>query len=618
MDFFSAQEAARKRTSWLVALYALAVMGIIVSVYLVLALGLTTQSETDREVSLWMPELFWGVAAGVSVLVFGGSLFKTLQLSQGGAVVARALGGQLIAPNTLDAGERRLINVVEEMALAAGTSVPQLFVLNDEPGINAFAAGFTPRDAAIGVTRGCIEHLSRDELQGVMAHEFSHIVHGDMRLNLRLMGVLFGILMLTIIGRVLLRTAFISGGGRSRSDKKQGGNPLPLIGLALIVIGYIGVFFANLIKSAIARQREFLADASAVQFTRNPSGIAGALKKIGGLAQGARVNNAHAAEASHLFFGEALGRGLIGIFATHPPLPERIRRLDPAFNSDIAAMMRPPPLDGGATANGLAMGFAPGEAQLDAAAGLLRRLPPALRDDIRRTVGARALVYALLLAPDAAVLAAQMRLLETGDPEAYRELATVRTRLSETPPEARLPLADLTVPALRTLSHAEYVRFRETVTALIEADAKIDLFEFALSQMILRHIEPAFGRAHTATIRYHSVEQALSACATVVAALAIHGTQSAAEAAACYETGMRRLQRRAAPPPLESRHASLNEVSEALKMLSECAPRVKRQVLDACSACVMADGHVALEERELLRTIADAMDVPMPPLATEG
>lgn len=615
MDFFGAQEEARKRTSWLVVLYALAVIGIIAAVYFVVAIGLTFNSESEQEVSLWMPQLLGGVAVGVSVLVFGGSLFKTLQLSQGGAVVARTLGGRLIASNTQDGHERRFVNVVEEMALAAGTSVPQLFVLDDEPGINAFAAGFTPRDAAIGVTRGCLENLSRDELQGVMAHEFSHIVHGDMRLNIRLMGVLFGILMLTIVGRLLLRSALISGGGRSRGGKNKGSNPLPLLGLALIVIGYIGVLFANVIKSAIARQREFLADASAVQFTRNPSGIADALKKIGGLAQGARVRNVHAPEASHLFFGDALGRSLLGIFATHPPLQERIKRLDPSFNPDIATLMRPQSSRRGTTTQGVSLGFAPGEAHLQAAAGLLQRVPQPLREAARHTVSARALVYALLIAPDAKLQATQLRLLEAKDPEAYSELASVRTHVSEAPPEIRLTLADLTVSALRTLSPAVYERFRETMTALIEADAETDLFEFSLTQMILRHVEPAFGRVYTAPVRYHTVAQALPACTTVVAALAIHGTRSAEAAAACYESGMRQLLYDTLPP-LESRYASLNAVAQALRTLSACAPNVKQKVLAACSACVLADGHVALAQHELLRAIADAMDVPMPPLAT--
>jgi len=616
MDFFGAQEQARKRTSWLVVLYVLAVAGIIAAVYLVLAVAWRSNSGTGAAASLWMPELFAGVAIGVSGVVFLGSLFKTLQLAQGGAVVARSLGGRPIAPDTRDEHERKLLNVVEEMALAAGVSVPQVFLLSDEPGINAFAAGFSPRDAAIGVTRGCMERLSRDELQGVIAHEFSHIVNGDMRLNIRLMGVLFGILMLTLVGRVLLRTAqFSGGGGRSRGGKKQGGNPLPLIGLALIVIGYIGVFFANLIKSAISRQREFLSDASAVQYTRNPAGIAGALKKIGGLAQGARVQNLHAAEASHLFFGEALSRGLGGLFATHPPLQERIRRLDPSFNPDIAERVAVAPAiaRGGGPALGLAPGAA-GAANLEAAGALLRRVPETLLSDARTAPGACALVYALLASDRPDVRAVQESLVDRHDPQARPAFAAMRTRLTGVPRETWLPLAELAVPALRTLPAAAYARFRETLNGLMTADRELDLFEFMLSRMILRHVEPAFGRVSTAPVRYHTVARVLPACATVIAALARQADGSEA-AAACYLAGMRRLGL-AAVPPYEAQQASLAHAAEALQTLAESAPAVKRRILDACAACILADGRVAREERELVRAIADAMDVPMPPLAT--
>ncbi len=615
MDFFDAQAKARQRTSLLVALYALAVSGIIAAVYLVFVVVLSFDSEPGTPQTLWIPEVFLWVAAGVTGLVLCGSFFKTMQLSQGGAVVARSLGGRPVAPDTHDASERRLLNVVEEMALAAGTSVPQVFLLDDERGINAFAAGFSPRDAVIGVTRGCIEQLSRDELQGVIAHEFSHIVNGDMRLNIRLMGVLFGILMLTLVGQVLLRTAYFSGGGRSRGGKKQGGNPLPFIGLALIVIGYIGVFFANLIKSAISRQREFLSDASAVQYTRNPAGITGALKKIGGLSEGARVQNVHAAEASHLFFGEALSQGFIGLFATHPPLTVRIKRLDPAFNPAIARLMNP---DGGArsTATGTAAvtGFAQhgaGSVNISAAAALIRQVPDALLDEVHSPVGARALVYALLWSGTPDVQVKQEKALRL-DPQAQSALDPMRHRLAAAPPESRLPLAELAVPALRTMSADQYNRFRKTVKALTEADSEIDLFEFTLTQMMLRHIEPAFGRASTAPVRYRSVERILPACATVLSALAVWGTQTTVAAQDCYTSGMRKLS--AAAPPLDMRKASLEDVAHALKTLAEAAPAVKRKVLDACAACILADGNIALAQRELFRAIADAMDVPMPPL----
>ncbi len=618
MDFFAAQEQARKQTAWLIFFYALAVIGIIAAVYLVFAFFFISSAESDagQAADLWDPQLFMWVTLSVGTIIVGASFFKTMQLSSsGGAAIARSLGGRPVDPGTRDAAERKLLNVIEEMALAAGTVVPQVYLLDDEPGINAFAAGFSPRDAVIGVTRGCVERLTRDELQGVIAHEFSHIVNGDMRLNLRLMGILFGIMILTIIGQILLRTIWFSGAGRSR-NRKEGGNPLPFIGLALIIIGYIGVFFANLIKSAVSRQREFLSDASAVQYTRNLSGIAGALKKIGGLKQGARIQNVHATEASHLFFGEAIGRGFAGLFATHPPLETRIKRLDPQFNPEIEKLTRSNGSNGDTASSNVGMsGFAQtnaGTLDVNAAATLIDALPAAVMDAAHSPVGARSLVYAMLLTDDdtSEVRNRQDEVLEL-DPQAKAETTQLCGTLLQVGRESRLPLAELAVPALRQMSPDQYTRFRNTVQGLTEADSRIDIFEFALSQMIIRHVEPAFGRVSTAPIKYRTAEKVVPACSVILAALAVWGTGKPDIATSCYTAGSARFN--AKLPPLNP-DISLEDVATALKVLVAAAPAVKRQVLDACSAVVMADGKIALEQQELLRAVADAMDVPLPPL----
>jgi len=609
MDFFAHQDRARRNTSLLVLLYALAVSGIIASIYLVVRLLFSSMEDADGTMAtgLWDAGLFAMIAVAVLALVLVGSLFKTLQLSQGGSVVARSLGGRPIEPGTRDKDERRLLNVVEEMALAAGIAVPQVYLLDQESGINAFAAGFTTRDAVIGVTRGCVQQLSRDELQGVIAHEFSHIMNGDMRLNIRLMGILFGILMLTIVGRILMRTASL-GGGRSRSDKK-GGNPLPFLGIALIIIGYIGVFFANLIKSAISRQREYLSDASAVQFTRNPDGISGALKKIGGLSVGATVQNAHASEASHLFFGPVSGFSLGAMFSTHPPLAERIKRLDPAFNPEIAHLMDEPTGSRAAAAgvSGFAGGHA-GTANVGAAAATLKHLPDSLLDEAHDPAGARALIYGLLESRATKVRQVQQRAIESADPQVVSRLPAIRDSLAALPAGMRLPLAELAVPALRMMSREQYPRFRQAVQAVIEADAEIDLFEFALSHMIIRHVASAFSHPDKAPIRYRTLDAILPACRTVLAGLAAWGSQDKAEQA--YGAGLKSLGQPVSR--LDAGAVSLRAISDALDVLASASPTLKRTVMDACAACVLADGTIATEETELLRAIADTMDIPMP------
>src|SRR5690606_28971990 len=312
---------------------------------------------------------------------------------QGGSVVAGLLGGLPVNPATDDPDERRLVNVVEEMAIASGVPVPAIYVLPGEESINAFAAGYGVHDAAVAVTRGALKHLTRDELQGVIAHEFSHILNGDMRLNIRLIGLLHGLLLLALIGRVLLRS-----GGRSRGRRKEKGGSVQvaLIGLGLVLLGYIGVFFGKLIKAAASRQREYLADAAAVQFTRNPEGIAGALKKIGALGAGSRIVHPRAEELSHLYFASGLRSSFAGLFATHPPLVERIRRIDPSFSGDFEGVF-----EAAAAREALAAG--PQEAQHGTAArhgapartpgvldrrtpGVLDRRAPAVLD--RRVAGA--------------------------------------------------------------------------------------------------------------------------------------------------------------------------------------------------------------------------------------
>ena len=341
MDFFQDQETARRKTGLLIAYFLAAVVLIILLSYAIVAGAFLLAGRHDgprlhSAADLWDPGLFAAVSLGTLALIGGGSLYRVASLAGGGHNVAEMMGGRPLASQTTDPDERKILNVVEEMAIAAGTPVPPVYLLEQEDGINAFAAGYAPGDAVIGVTRGCIQDLTRDELQGVIAHEFSHILNGDMRLNIRLIGALYGILLISMTGWIIFRsTAYGNQYERRRDDDRRGANPWPLVGLALYVLGYIGVFFGNLIKAAVSRQREFLADASAVQFTRNPDGIAGALKKIGALSEGSRVRNPEAQEASHLFFGDAVGH-LLGIFATHPPLVERIRRIDPSFDGDFS------------------------------------------------------------------------------------------------------------------------------------------------------------------------------------------------------------------------------------------------------------------------------------------
>ncbi|EUA18996.1 peptidase M48 family protein [Mycobacterium kansasii 662] len=322
MNFFDHQRAARSSTLKLVLLFIVAVVAMVAFIDAAAAVAMTYQRAD--------PSAVLGVVVGVTavtlLIIAGGMITKTVALRQGGAAVAASVGAVQVDPTSSDPQLRRLVNIVEEMSLASGVPAPRLFVLAGEPGINAFAAGFTPADAAITVTSGALAQLNRDELQGVIAHEFSHILNGDMRLNIRLIGLLNGILLIGLTGMRVLQF----GGGRGSSSKN--GAPIWMVALAMMVLGFIGVFFANIIKAAVSRQREWLADASAVQFTRQTAGLVGALKKIAGVASGSALRDARSAtEVSHMLFGEGR-RSFRAWYATHPPLADRIKALDPSFD----------------------------------------------------------------------------------------------------------------------------------------------------------------------------------------------------------------------------------------------------------------------------------------------
>lgn len=647
MDFFERQDKARRNTKFLVFYFIAAVILLIVAVYAAVALIFTF---TEESFSWAQPGLFFGTAAGTLAVISIGSIGKTMSLASGGRAVAELLDGRLVNPGSIDIHERKLLNVVEEMAIASGVPVPQVYVMDGENSINAFAAGHSASDAAISVTRGCVTRLSRDELQGVIAHEFSHLLNGDMRLNLRLMGLIFGILCLTVIGRVLLHT---------RGKK----NPLPLLGLALIIIGWVGVLFGRLIQAAVSRQREFLADASAVQFTRNPGGLAGALKKIGGLSEGSQLQSPRAEEASHLFFANGLRSSFFG-FATHPPLVERIRALDPAFDGTflpsvlaeaIDSTSPPPPPPSGAAPPPLpraqppplpvlqppplpiAMaGLAPAVVAQQAivadigrpttehlryAAELQESLPDPLRTAAHDPLGASALVCAFLLDPDPAAREKQLEELGRATSGAMRqETLRIWPEVQGLPPQARMPLVDIALPALRRLSPEQFEQFRAAVKTLVASDSKIDLFEYMLQKIVMRHLETRFFPTGRSVTQFYDLRPLARDCGVLLSATAYAGHDDPAQARAAFAQGAEALSRiaRTEIPWLPPDQCELSHLDSALERFSQAVPQIKKNVLNASAQTVAADGIIQQREAEFLRAVADALDCPVPPFLQAG
>jgi Zn-dependent protease with chaperone function len=641
VNFFEAQDRSRRTTRRLVLLFLLATVVIVAAVTLIVsaAIALSQPLGTAGIFTADWLQSNAGVLGGVALATAGtisvGSIYRTAKLSAGGGQVARELGGTAVPTDVEDPLRRRLRNVVEEMAIASGVPVPDIYVLEEEPGINAFAAGFNTGDAAVAVTRGTLETLDRDELQGVIAHEFSHILNGDMRLNIRLMGLLFGILAIGLAGRMILHgTRHVRVSGRS---DRGGAGAVVLIGLGLFLIGSLGVFMARLIKAGVSRQREYLADASAVQFTRQTSGIAGALKKIAAAANGSRLREADAEEVSHMLFSLG-GRSFSSLMATHPPLEKRIRALDPTFDPDSLQRPGAAPTDAGADAR--AAGFAGGpaagtRADLDADritssvgnpgaehvafAGKLRR---ALPEEIHHAAHSRTevvlLVVALILRPEPAPRERQLALLES-------RLGAVRTRRVKTlfedcaalGPLYRLPLLELAFPALKDRPTGQLAFLVELVAELSTLDGELDFYEYCYTRTLSGYLSEALSprleaRHHDRDLKNRRTRKAVH---VLLATLAQHGSTDEAGSRAAYQAGIATLD--GEWPPWTAISDWQEQLDACLDILRHLSGEARRRVVVALVATIREDRMTTLAEAELLRAICAMLDCPLPPLASE-
>ena len=625
MNFFEQQAAARRNSSRLVFLFALAVLGIVLAVDAVTFIA--THGNTGA--------LVFTTLATLAVIGIG-SMYRIASLRGGGEPVALQMGGVPVPEDTTDLNLRRLRNVVEEIAIASGVPVPKVYVLEHEAAINAFAAGYSTSDAVVAVTRGALDRLNRDELQGVIAHEFSHILNGDMRLNIRLIGVLFGILMIGLIGRKIL--THVRFGGR---DKGAGA----ILGAALVamIVGYIGLFFGRMIKAGVSRSRETLADASAVQFTRQTQGLAGALKKIGGLHEGAKLNDrGDAEEVSHMLFGD--GVGFSGLFATHPPLLKRIQALEPGFSGEALEQLQarwliaePDGLEED-VAMGLdaaARGRLPGASQqidvsppmvaaqvANPAADDYRRadtiagsIPEALRDLAAQRDAVMPLLLALLLADEEPLAALQHEEIAARmGASAAEHAARIHQQLTaDLHPMLRLPLAALAFPVLRLRPRPELGTFLDSVHAVVNADGQVSLFEYCLGRLltvqVMESLDPSryarFGRRKPGNVR--------NEFATLLAVVAQAGHADRASAQRAYLAGLQRVLPRDHLPyaPPANGVLALDAVWEPLDALD---PLAKQAMVEAITAAVSHDGRISVAESELLRTICGVLHCPLPPM----
>lgn len=683
MDFQTHQDEAKQGTFKLVLLFSAGVVAIIalVSALLTVVLAYTT-SEIDPLAAI-------AIAAPATLLGVGGaSLAKSAQIkSGGGSYVATSMGGRSVDFNTLDPAEKQLSNVVEEIAIASGMAVPAVFVLDNEPGINAFAAGWSPDNSAIGVTRGALQHLTRAELQGVIAHEFAHIRNGDTKIKTRIIGWVFGIAILTVLGRILLESIWFAPRRRQSNNKDDNGIVFAMMaaGIGLLIIGSVGTLFARMIQAAVSRQRELLADASAVQFTRNPDGLGEALSKIGGMAGENKIRSAHAVEAGHLFFSSPM----TSAFATHPPLKTRISRLMPSWDGtfhepapEVASPVQAPnqdhaagwgtnsgqmlpgqaglpgmsankalPFDpaillGGIMASGRtspaesspnvappqdlsgphdmsapqaagAQSYqpphfdGPNDDHISYARELLARIPEETQNYLHTRGGAVASVLGLLVSDEPVQREKDLAYAAsaTGLEPSYLEAASQVISKLDRP--LQLPAIDIALHSIRETPWEFQETLRHTVLTIESSHPQQDLFRWMLRRVMLRHLD---DQRDTGSSKHDLKFENLEAEAiTVLAAIAWFNSSGIEWAPGAFTAAL--VACNLAPRDLPAVDTlSVAEVDTALDRLSRLTLAGRKTFVTGAMAIVAHDATTTADEAELIRVVADAVRLPVPPL----
>lgn len=624
MNFYAAQDRARKSSRILLLLFILLNLAMVCLINLLFAWYLWVNDDPlslpDR---VFLDYLSWErifiVAAAIGLLLIFAAWLKWLDVKQGGGAVAEQFGGEQVLHSTANGGERRLLNVVEEMALAAGVPVPPVYIMRHEEGINAFAAGLGLTDAAICVTKGTMDGLNRDQLQGVIAHEFSHVLNGDMRLNMRLLVMLHGMVFFGELGRMFAssRTSWWVDSTKSRSSSR---GYLVVLGLGLIAIGWCGVLLGNMLKAAISRQREFLADASAVQFTRNPEGIGGALKVIGGSQFQGHLNHPDCQEAGHLFFSAVMPGWL---WSTHPPLDVRIRKIEPRWDGEY---LEPEPLPEESDVN-LDRGK-PKQEVIDRLIGTLAgvelmdyafaseagTVQPTVENDLyslaRDPYDARVVLLGLLLDSDTNVREKQLKLIEEQEKPLSERLHNCRSMFSTLPRDEYLLLIELTLPALKAQSEGQYKAFKRLLLQVVQADQQIDLFEWTLYQLVSRYCDAHFGAVRKRENRHKSLDTLKEPYALVISMLAYHGDSADELTSKAFTRGAGIAGFYTLKPVVEER-CNREALAKAVSELAAATPFLRQRLLKGMVEVVRHDGRILPVERELVTAIAAIMESPL-------
>jgi len=661
MNFFEEQRRARARTKILVLIFILALFFLVIATYAVIHLGyaliflyFVRPDEPNAVLTTFHPTLFWASVLGVSLVLALASGHRIWSLRNGAVDLAFQLGGKRINRATTNPIERRLLNITQEMAVASGITTPEIFVLDQEDSINAFAAGNSPNDSVVAVSSGALKYLNRDELQGVIAHEFSHILNGDCKINLRLIGILYGI---TIIGATGKRLAWPGQFRRKPKPesiglfsmlrrRRRGEENMPLfilIGVLLQAIGCLGVLTARLLKAAISREREFLADASAIQFTRNSIGVSGALKKIASLESGSLMRSPYAEEASHLYFSDAIGRSWFGLMDSHPNIFSRILAVEPTFKGDLPRItLQADPdqvrnlfsadQDIEAAAKTIApqqqkvvntnvekmldnMGVITQEHLVQAKA-IIDTIPQAIILQSLDSYGTQAILFGLVLSPGQQRINQIDILKNSTDAAMADEISKLLPELRRLGPVHRLALVDMLIPSIRSLTKQRYLHFRACLEKLAHQCDQNQVFEYVLFVLITKHCDPHFfGPVKRMKLAYEE-QRALSAASDLIATLGYFGNPDSLASTQAIRRGLEELELKSMPQ-LKPNKYNLETLERSLSVLFHSPYSLKEKVIRGCLKCILDDDTVTVEEYELMRAICEVLDLPMPLLLPE-
>lgn len=625
MNFFQEQEKAKNNTKILVILFILGILGTILMTNVVVAIAIAYLDGVES--ISFDSNTFIFISIVIAAIIAIGSAYKYSELSSGGHVVAEAVGGTLIPHDTSDSKQRKLLNVVDEMSIASGISAPPVYLL-DQSGINAFAAGLTYDDAVIGVTRGAIETFNREELQGVIAHEFSHIFNGDMRLNIRITGLLHGILIIGIIGREILNSfnhsRHLSGSRSSKKGDIRGA--IIIVAIGFTIVGFIGTTFGEIIKALISRQREFLADASAVQFTRYPEGIANALRKIG--ASSSSIDSTSASTYSHLYFADAISGFWSGLFSTHPKLDDRIKRIDPSWDGSYIqhkSKKESSKKDKKTTTKEDMAKTVAAAVVIDAmnhigsvdikrlqgASTILETIPKSLKSMSENPFSAQALIYALLCSEDEKIRNMQKESITKHSDVLVKQTQLALTSIKTLQRDSYISLMQLCITSLKMMSLAQYKEFREYAKQLIDMDKKISLLEWNIQHLVFRPLDIYFELRKVPREKHSyigAIRDEITFFISVLAKEQKEDDKSAEEAFDAAKKSVKASSLKYVSVELDT----YSKLEDVVFHLESAKLGVRKKVLSMAIAALEHDGEISNEDLEILNSVSSILRLPLP------